>query len=228
MPSTENDIERRFIFDQDIELLFRSVHDDDDDKKKKPKFRGHSAMFNKLSLPMFGFREKIAPGAFSKTIEKDDIRSLINHDPSQVLGRNTAGTLRLHEDSKGLVFEVDSPDTSFARDLEVSVDRGDINQSSFGFRVLKESWEFVESGPDIRTLEEVELFDVSILTFPAYPQTSAQVRQRMERVQKGEDSTVVSDEAIAKAKASKLEPVKSVDIMRRRLRLRELDYRMEG
>ena len=161
---------RTFTLD-DIE-----VRSEDD----KPKIKGHAAVFDKLSEDLGGFREKIAPGAFAKTIKKSDIRALFNHDPNYVLGRNTAGTLILEEDEKGLAIEIDPPDTSFARDLMVSIGRRDITQMSFAFKTIKDSWENQDKKESIRTLEEVDLFDVSPVAYPAYPQTDVKVRSILE------------------------------------------------
>jgi len=161
---------RTFTLD-DIE-----VRSEDD----KPKIKGHAAVFDKLSEDLGGFREKIAPGAFTKTIKKSDIRALYNHDPNYVLGRNTAGTLVLEEDEKGLAIEIDPPDTSFARDLMVSIGRRDITQMSFAFKTIKDSWENQDKKESIRTLEEVDLFDVSPVAYPAYPQTDVKVRSFLE------------------------------------------------
>jgi Escherichia/Staphylococcus phage prohead protease len=139
---------------------------------------GHAALFDTLSEPLWelgGAKEKIDPGAFADTIQSDDIRALINHDPSQVLGRNKAGTLSLREDDKGLFFQVKLPSTSFARDLVESMRRGDINQNSFGFTVNDQKWE-KQDGEDISVLKSVRLFDVSVVTFPAYTETLSEVR----------------------------------------------------
>ena len=146
---------------------------------ENPEIVGHSAVFNALSEDLGGFREKIDPGAFSKSILEDDIRALFNHDPNYVLGRNRSGTLMLSEDVEGLPIRVKVPNTSWARDLMESVKRGDINQMSFGFRTLKDRWEEV-NGKIVRTLLQVKLFDVSLVTYPAYPQTSAAVRSAFE------------------------------------------------
>jgi HK97 family phage prohead protease len=143
---------------------------------KQPKIIGHAAMFDQLSEPLFDFREKIAAGAFAKSIKKDDIRALFNHDANYPLGRNKAGTLKLKEDDQGLAIEIDPPQTQWARDLQESIRRGDISQMSFGFTVIKDSWEHNKGKESIRTLQEVKLFDVSPVTFPAYPQTSVAVR----------------------------------------------------
>lgn len=156
----------------DLESLEIRV-DGDEDKRT---IVGYAAVFDKLSKPLFGFRERIAKGAFKKTIQEADIRALFNHDPNHVLGRTKAGTLRLQEDDRGLRIEIDPPDTQFARDLITSIQRRDIDQMSFGFRTIKDQWDHQPDGSVIRTLLEVELFDVSPVTFPAYPQTSVKVR----------------------------------------------------
>ena len=142
-----------------------------------PKIVGHAAVFDKWSEDLGGFREKIAPSAFTKTIKEGDIRALFNHDPNFVLGRNTAGTLVLEEDKKGLKVTIDPPDTQWARDLTTSIERGDINQMSFSFRTIKDLWTTPNNGKENqRELLEVKLFDVSPVTFPAYPQTDVGVR----------------------------------------------------
>lgn len=136
---------------------------------------GHAAVFNSASEDLGGFREIVAPGAFAQTIAEDDIRALFNHDSSMILARNRAGTLRLQEDGRGLAFEIDLPDTQLARDLSVSIERGDITGNSFGFQTIEDRWERQEKG-ELRTLIRVRLFDVSPVTFPAYPQTDLALR----------------------------------------------------
>ena len=146
----------------------------------EPKITGHAAVFNKLSVDM-GFREKVASGAFIESIEKSDIRALWNHNPDYVLGRNKSGTLKLEEDKKGLAIEISPPDTQWARDLMETIRRGDVDQMSFAFRVVKESWDDQDTKNPIRTLEEVDLFDVSPVTYPAYLQTDVKVRSVFEK-----------------------------------------------
>jgi HK97 family phage prohead protease len=140
------------------------------------KIIGYAARFNELSEEMWGMREKIAPGAFTEAIGKSDVRALWNHDPNYVLGRTKNGTLQIREDEQGLFYEVTPPDAQWARDLVESIKRGDVDQSSFAFTVDVEQWD--ESGnPVVRTIVKVrELFDVSPVTYPAYPTATSGVR----------------------------------------------------
>lgn len=143
------------------------------------KIVGHGAVFNQLSSDLGGFREQIAPGAFRESLEKQDCFALFNHSRDFVLGRSGAGTARFREDDQGLAYEIDTPDTTWARDLVVSIERGDISQSSFGFRVESEddeTWSVCEDGQVVRTLHRVRLFDAGPVTMAAYPQTDAAVR----------------------------------------------------
>lgn len=155
------------------------------------KINGHAAKFDMLSEDLGGFRERIAPGCFAKTIQSDDIRALWNHDSNIVMGRNKAGTLRLWEDSAGLAYEVDAPQNQFIRDMVLSpIERGDVSQCSFGFYTLQDKFTKVD-GEWIRTLLEVELFDVSPVTFPAYNSTDVAVRSLAEAIK----SVLVPDES---------------------------------
>lgn len=143
---------------------------------QQPRIAGYSAVFNSLSEDLGGFRERIRPGAFSKTLEESaDVRALLNHDPNYVLGRTRSGTLRLVEDERGLAVENQPPDTQWARDLVVSMRRGDVDQMSFQFKTIRDEW-LQENNMVVRELVEVRLFDVSVVTFPAYPQTTVGVR----------------------------------------------------
>ena len=139
---------------------------------------GYAAVFDQLSPEYYGFREQIAGGAFKSSL-KNDIRALWSHNPDFVLGRTTSGTLQLEEDSTGLKFSLDLPDTSTGRDVFELISRGDVTGMSFGFRVKKESWKFSEKKgePDVRTLEEVDLIEVSPVAFPWYPTTEVGVRE---------------------------------------------------
>lgn len=143
-------------------------------------FTGHAARFNSptwIGPKRWGFEEKVAPGAFAKSIKESDVRFLINHDPNLILARNMAGTLRLSEDDDGLLTDADLARTSYGDDLGVSLERGDITQMSFAFETIKDEWEMDEdTGEESRTLLEVKLWDVSAVTYPAYDDTDAALR----------------------------------------------------
>lgn len=137
--------------------------------------KGYAALFNSRADIGGMFTEIIAPGAFAETLKKSDVRALVDHDSGRVIGRSTAGTLRLKEDSKGLAVEIDLPDTGDGRDLAALLERGDISGMSFGFRVTHDEWD--ESGDvPVRTIHNVELFEVSAVAFPAYADTSIAMR----------------------------------------------------
>lgn len=163
-----------------------------------PKIAGYAALFDALSEDLGGFVEQIAPGAFARTLRDGDARALWNHDANYPLGRVSAGTLRMAEDVLGLSFEIDPPDTSWARDLMVSLQRGDVREMSFGFYVKEDTWEQV-GDQIVRTLRDVDLLDVSPVTFPAYPQTSAQVRARVDELRAASSQET---EAAARARAA--------------------------
>jgi HK97 family phage prohead protease len=145
---------------------------------EKPRIVGHAAVFNQRTELWPGMFEVVSPGAFRKTIQEADVRALFNHDPNFVLGRNKAGTLILSEDERGLAIDANPPDTQTVRDLVLEpMRRGDINQMSFAFRVVRQTWqEDNEADTLTRVLEEVRLYDVSVVTYPAYPQTDASLR----------------------------------------------------
>ena len=136
-------------------------------------FGGFAARYDSPSLPL-PFIETIAPGAFDRTLKsKNDIRAYINHDERLILGSTRAKTLRLNSDAQGLYSEIDLPDTTYARDLAVSIGRGDTSTMSFGFSTVKDDW----ADANNRTLTEVRLHEVSVVTgVAAYPQTTASVR----------------------------------------------------
>ncbi|KKK56853.1 hypothetical protein LCGC14_3060350, partial [marine sediment metagenome] len=145
---------------------------------EKNELTGTAALFGVWSDDLGGFKEKIRQGAFSKTIKDGDVRLLFNHDPNFILARTSNGTMSLEEDKRGLQFTASLPNTTYANDLKESIKRGDISQNSFGFRVINDKWKISDDRNklDERTLTEVKLFDVSPVTFPAYPQTTVKVR----------------------------------------------------
>ncbi len=141
-----------------------------------PSIRGHAAVFNKMSEDLGGFREIIMPRAFDSALDRgDDVRALVDHDPSKILGRTKAGTLTLNVDSKGLRVNIQPPNNTVGNDIVESIRRGDVDSMSFGFRTLEDVWRTVD-GEEIRELIDLELFDVSPVSFPAYPQTDVAVR----------------------------------------------------
>jgi len=163
-------VERRFFTIKDMKLEKRG------DGETLPKITGYAAVFNKLSVDM-GFREKIAPGAFRSALKTSDARALYNHNPDYVLGRQSAGTLTLREDDRGLWMEVDPPNTSYARDLVENIMLKNIKEQSFGFTVKSDSWDDIESDTPTRTLLEIgEVFDASVVTYPAYQDTTVALR----------------------------------------------------
>lgn len=166
-----------------------------DFQKSGPKLTGYAAVFNQETELWPGFREKVAPGAFTESLKTDDIRALFNHDPSALLGRNKSGTLKLWEDERGLAYEISIPDTDDGKKVINLIKRGDLSASSFGFNILKRSVEMDEEKDEMtRTLERVQLFDVSPVTYPAYPQTEG-LTVRMERLDK-ECQYLVGDRVI--------------------------------
>ncbi len=161
-------VERRILLGAELRVAARA-------DGKGMTISGYSAVFNTVT-DLGPFREQIAPGCFSDSIGQDDVRALFNHDPNLVIGRNKAGTLRLAEDAKGLSMACDLPDTQFARDLATSIERGDISQQSFGFETLDDDWQMKDGAP-LRTLKRVRLWDVSPVTFAAYPSTDVAMRR---------------------------------------------------
>lgn len=136
--------------------------------------KGYAALFGSTADIGDMFEEVIAPGAFSDTLN-DDVRALVNHDRSRVIGRTKSGTLRLKEDTKGLYVEIDLPDTTDGRDLAVQLERGDVSGMSFGFSVTHDEWDETGAKP-IRTIHKVVLYEVSATAFPAYSDTEIALR----------------------------------------------------
>jgi hypothetical protein len=154
------------------------------------KISGYASTFNQLSSIIggeasYGFREKIQPGAFRGVLASNpDTICSINHNPSFILGRTTSGTLRLSEDSRGLKFDCDLPNTSYARDLHESIKRGDLGECSFAFALGPgdDSWDETDDEETrkrsiVRTIRNItRLDDVSVVTRPAYPNTTVSAR----------------------------------------------------
>jgi HK97 family phage prohead protease len=164
-------IERRTYTVKDVQA--RSAEDG------TMRLAGYAAVFNESSVPL-PFKESIAPGAFRKTLsEVPDVRLLINHE-GLPLARSKNGTLTLTEDDRGLYFEAELADTTEARDIYKLVERGDVDQMSFAFRVIRQKWSEDRSR---RVLTEVSLADgdVSVVTYPAYPTTTVEAREQLKQ-----------------------------------------------
>lgn len=180
-------IERRTYTVRNVE-----TRQEDDGKMR---LSGYAAVFNDPSVPL-PFSERIAPGAFRKTLsETPDVRLLINHE-GLPLARTKNSTLALSEDEVGLRFDAELPDTSEARDLYTLIQRGDVDQMSFAFRVIRQKW---NSDRTERTLTEVSLADgdVSVVTYPAYPTTTVEAREHLARaIQAVKEGREISGESL--------------------------------
>ena len=166
-------MERRYVFGGLAGVELRAQGEGDATRE----IRGHASVFNQEEVIFPGFREVILPGAFEKAIGRDDVRALWNHDSNIVLGRSTAGTLKLEEDKIGLAYSVDPPDTQLVRDMVISpIERGDVTGSSFGFRVETANEIPQDDGSLLREVVAAELIDVSPVTFPAYPDATVAMR----------------------------------------------------
>ena len=140
------------------------------------RIRGYPIVFNKPSEYIGGFVEYVAPEAVGRTLrEGRDVRALFSHDAAKVLGRTRSGTLRLDKDAHGLQATIDPPDPTDPANLLELIRRGDVSGMSFQFTTLEDKWNF-EGDVPVRTLLDIEIREVSIVTFPAYPDTSVAVR----------------------------------------------------
>ena len=139
---------------------------------------GYFAVFNSIYEIAPGLTESIAPGAFSKTLS-GDIRALTNHDTTLVLGRTKAHTLELREDAHGLFADIKiNPNDQDAVNTWERVQRGDVDQCSFGFYIVAEETDFRDDGSVHWTITEINLYEVSVCTFPAYQETNVSARSR--------------------------------------------------
>ena len=147
--------------------------------------RGYAAVYNSDSEWMGGFYEQIETGAFDDVLE-NDVRAYFNHDENLLLGRVSSGTLRISTDKRGLFYEVDLPNTTYANDLVELMKRGDVNQSSFAFLIEKDRWE-QRGGTTYRIIEKVSrLLDVSPVSQPAYPDATSELKRDLETETKEE------------------------------------------
>jgi len=174
-----------------IEIEVRSTVSDlqtrqQEDGSKGRTITGYAAKFDTWSEPIYGwFVEKIARGAFEKT-DMSDVIMVFNHDISGVLARTTSGTLKLSVDETGLRFEFEAPETTLGNDMLELVKRGDISKCSFKFVVETDEWRYADDSNkleyDERTVKAIaQLYDVSLVTYPAYKDTEASVREHLEQ-----------------------------------------------
>lgn len=174
-------------------------------------FIGHAAVFNSRTAignpQTWGFWEEIDAAAFDSALARgDDVRFLVDHDSSQLLGRTASGTLRLSTDKVGLVVEADLPDTNLGRDTRVLLDRGDLSQMSFGFVPTKIEWSTLDDGAELARVLDIEpLVDVSAVTFPAYAATDASARSAIEAMRRA-SPLAVQRRTDALERFSKLSP----------------------
>lgn len=136
---------------------------------------GYAAVFGEVADIGGWFKEVVARGAFANTLKTADVRAYFAHDSGRVLGRMSAGTLRCQEDDKGLRVEIDLPDTTDGRDAKALIERGDVSGMSFRFEAVRQEWDETVD-PAKRTLLEVRLGEVSIVSEPAYEGTSVALR----------------------------------------------------
>lgn len=145
---------------------------------------GHGAVYFDAAdpgteyAPIDEVRERVLPGAFDAALKDGDVFSLFNHDENQILGRSKSGTLRLSSDARGLRYEVDVPDTQAGRDVVTLAKRGDVTDSSFGFRAVDQKWR-KDGNVLIRELRAVELFDVGPVWRGAYPAADVSARSEI-------------------------------------------------
>lgn len=171
MAETNTDLTFRLTAEKDIEV--RAAEGD-----KPARLVGYAAVFNSLSADLGGFKERLVKGAFRGAVANGiDVRALVDHDSTKLLGRTSNGTLRIAEDEVGLRVEIDMPPTTYANDVMALVNRRDVKGMSFGFRVPNGGQRFVkEGGQTIRELTAVDLKEVTVTSRPAYDATSVYVR----------------------------------------------------
>ena len=166
--------------------------------------RGYAAVYNSDSEWMGGFYEQIEAGAFDGVMD-NDVRAYFNHDENLLLGRVSSGTLRIGTDKRGLYYEVDLPNTTYANDLVELMKRGDVNQSSFAFLIDQDRWE-QRDGKTYRIIEKVSrLLDVSPVSQPAYPDATSELKRDLETETKEEIETAAVENTASEAVETKEE-----------------------
>ncbi len=168
------EMERRIMPIQEMEIR------KNDDKNI---IGGYAAKFEQLSEVLWGFREKIRKGAFANSLMERNVLAFWNHNTDLVLGNTENNTAKVWEDEIGLRFDVELPDTVAGKDALILVQRSDVKGVSFGFRTRKDEWDETDKNNVIRTLIDVELYEISPTAMPAYPQTNVSARSAIEQHQ---------------------------------------------
>jgi HK97 family phage prohead protease len=201
MSTTKSAPERRYLPRAEL----RAVEQDG----KPTVLVGQAIVYNSPSEDLGGFVETIKPGAFTESLKTTDLRALVDHNTSLILGRQSSGTLRIKDGPRSMAVEIDLPDTSYARDLVVSVDRGDMSGMSFSFLTIEDEWFTDADGNTSRTVIKADIVEVSAVTFPAYPETTLALRS-LDRWQHERSAAV---------------PICNDEVARLRVRLHETSFR---
>lgn len=166
---------------------------------------GYAAKFNDITVIGGWFREEILPGSFDDVLD-DDVRCLFNHDPNFVLARSNKGegTLSLSVDDVGLKYRYETPDVTYAKDLQRNIELGNVSQSSFAFTISEANWVQEEGEVDLRQIKKFgRLYDVAPVTYPAYQNTTVAKRSHEAYLEAINGKEETADEAAAKDKRSK-------------------------
>lgn len=189
------------------------------DEGGRRRLTGYAAVFNSQSEDLGGFREIIKPGAFKRSLaSQPDVKALFNHDPSRVLGRSTNGTLAMVEDERGLRVDITLPETATADEVHALVRGGYVSQMSFAFRVGDNGEEWNKR---VRTLTDVDLFDVSVVTDPAYRATEVSARALAAAAQSDEADGQEPGAIETQNGVDERQQQELLEIRRRRLRMLE-------
>jgi uncharacterized protein len=204
-----NDMERRYV---DAEL--RAA---DDGGRRR--LSGYAAVFNSQSEDLGGFKEIIMPGAFKRALAaKPDVVALFNHDPSMVLGRTTNGTLAMVEDDRGLRVDITLPETATAEEVHALVRGGYVSQMSFKFSIAEggEQW-----SRRVRTVTDADIYDVSVVTDPAYRATEVSARALAAAAESDQEASGQEPDAIEVQTIDQRQAQELLEMRRRRLRMLE-------
>lgn len=187
---------------------------------------GYAATYNEASEDLGGFIEVIERGFFDNALKTSDVVSLWNHNSDKPLGRQSAGTLRVASDLNGLRTITNPPDTTWGRDAVVSIKRGDVKQMSFAFSVGEggDSWKTREDGTVVRTLLSggcERLYDISPVTYPAYPSTSVSARaldkaRELTNTQAGDNTSQPENDSVKQARNANKQ--RQLDLLKRKIK----------